>query len=65
MSGTEVVMARKEITVKLYYGGQEVERLTEEQCDRMMQRLSEAMSNYYTAHPEEFEILKKNSNANT
>ena len=54
-------MARKEITVKLFYGGQEVERLTEEQQERMMQRLSEAMRRYYTEHPEEFAILSQNS----
>ena len=54
-------MARKEITVKLFYGGKQVERLTEEQQDRMMQKLSVAMTAYYAAHPEEFAILKQNS----
>ncbi len=34
-----------------------MEKLTEEQKDRMAQRLSERMSLYYTAHPEEFRIL--------
>lgn len=54
-------MARKEITVKLFYGGEPVERLTEEQLDRMMEKLSKAMTAYYAAHPEEFAILKQNS----
>ena len=55
-------MAQKKISVSFYVGGQKVERLTEEQCDRMMQRLSEAMSRYYTEHPDEYAALVQNSN---
>ena len=53
-------MARKpqKLIVELYVGDQRIEKLTEEQKERMAQRLSENMSLYYTAHPEEFAKLK-------
>ena len=47
------------LTVTLHIGGQQVDKLTAEQSERMAQRLSETMSLYYTAHPEEFSKLKK------
>lgn len=56
-------MARKAITVQLYIGDQPVDRLPEEYLDRMMERLSESMSRYYTDHPDEFQRLKENKNA--
>lgn len=49
----------KPLTVTLHIGGKQVDTLTPEQRDRMAQRLSEAMSLYYTAHPEEYKKLKK------
>lgn len=49
----------KPLTVTLHIGGKQVERLTPEQSERMAQRLSEAMSTYYTAHPDEFIRIKK------
>lgn len=49
----------KPLTVTLHIGGKQVETLTEEQRDRIAQRLSEAMSIYYTAHPEEYKKIKK------
>lgn len=48
----------KPLTVTFYVGGKQVDKLTEEQCERMAERLSEAMSLYYTAHPEEYAKLK-------
>lgn len=51
-------MKRRELTFTLHIGGRQVETLTEEQREKMAQRLSEAMSLYYTAHPEEFKKLK-------
>jgi hypothetical protein len=48
----------KPITVTLYVGGKQVDTLTEEQRERVAQRMSEAMSLYYTAHPEEYKRLK-------
>ena len=51
-------MKNKPLTVTIYVGGKQVDKLTSEQCERMAQRLSEAMSIYYTAHPEEYKKLK-------
>ena len=47
----------KPLTFTIHIGGKQVDKLTEEQCKKMMQRLSEAMSSYYAAHPEEFKRL--------
>ena len=47
------------LTVTLHIGGKQVDKLTAEQSERMARRLSEAMSLYYTAHPEEFSQVKK------
>ena len=51
-------MRDTKLTVTLHIGGKQVERLTPEQSERMAQRLSEAMSTYYTAHPTEFVKIK-------
>lgn len=48
---------KKEITYSFYVGDKKVDTLTQEQCDRMCQKLSEVMSLYYSQHPEEFEAL--------
>jgi hypothetical protein len=57
-------MARKEqtLTCTFFVGGKQVDRLTEEQCERMAQKVGEVLSIYYTAHPEEYSQLKTNSN---
>ena len=52
-------MRDTKLTVELYIGGKKIEKLTREQSERMAERLSEAMSDYYTAHPDEFAKLKK------
>jgi ABC-type transporter MlaC component len=49
----------KPLTVTLHIGGKQVETLTEEQRDRMAQKLSEVMSRYYTAHLDEYQKMKK------
>lgn len=49
----------KALTVTFHIGGNQVDKLTAEQSERMAQRLSETMSLYYTAHPEELAKLKK------
>ena len=51
-------MKEKKLTVTLHIGGKQVDTLTPEQRDRMAQRLSEAMSLYYTAHLEEYKKIK-------
>ena len=52
-------MKEKKLTVTLHIGGKQVDTLTPEQRDRMAQRLSEAMSLYYTAHLEEYKRIKQ------
>jgi hypothetical protein len=49
----------KPLTVTLHIGGKQVDKLTDEQKERMAQRLSETMSLYYTSHKGEFEKIKK------
>lgn len=53
-------MKEKKLTVTLHVGGQQVDKLTPEQTERMAERLSESMSLYYTAHPEEYREMKSN-----
>ena len=48
----------KELTVTLFIGNRQIETLTEDQKEKMAKRLSEQMSLYYTAHPEEYQKLK-------
>lgn len=52
-------MKETKLTVTFHIGGKQVDKLTEEQKERMAHRLSEAMSTYYTAHPEEYAKIKK------
>lgn len=49
---------RKPLTVVLYYKGEQVETLPQEARDRISERLTEVMSAYYTAHPEEYSAVK-------
>ena len=51
-------MRDTKLTVTLHIGGKQVERLTDEQCERMADRLSETMSRYYTAHSDEYRKIK-------
>lgn len=52
-------MARgKPLTVVLYYKGEQVETLPQEARDNISKRLSEVMSTYFTAHPEEYKAVK-------
>lgn len=49
----------KPLTVTFHIGGKQVDKLTTEQCERMMQRLSETMSLYYTKNLDEFQKIKE------
>lgn len=49
---------KKPLTATIHIGGKQVDKLTEEQLERMAQRLTEAMSIYYTAHLDEFKKIK-------
>ena len=51
-------MRNKPLTVTLHIGGKQVEKLTEEQLEKMAQRLGDAMSTYYTANPKEYQKIK-------
>ena len=50
-------MKQNQLTVTLHIGGKQIERLTEEQKEKMADRLSETMSRYYTANPGEFKKI--------
>lgn len=54
-------MARKQqkLTYEIYLDGVRVEKIPPEALDRMMERMGERMSLYYTQHPEEYEMLLK------
>jgi hypothetical protein len=52
-------MKNAPLTVTLHIGGKQVDKLTEQQCERMADRLSETMSRYYSAHPLEYQGLSK------
>jgi hypothetical protein len=52
-------MKNTKLTFTLHVGGKQVDQLTEEQLEKMDQRLSDAMSLYYTANPTEYANLKK------
>ena len=56
-------MARKEqkLTCTFYVGGKQVDKLTPEHLDKMAQRLGEALSIYYSQHPDEYKQLKTNN----
>lgn len=48
---------KKELTVTFFIGGKQVDELTDEQLDRMAERLSKTMSHYYSSHLEEFKKI--------
>lgn len=49
---------QQKLTWTIYVGGVQVEKLTPEQTKRMAERLSDTMSLYYSAHPEEYKRFK-------
>lgn len=52
----------KPLTCTFFVGGKPVEKLTPEQMAKMAQLIGEVMSNYYTAHPEEYLKFKGENN---
>lgn len=48
----------KPLTVTLHIGGKQIDKLTDAQCEKMAQRLSETMSRFYSNHPEEYARIK-------
>ena len=51
-------MMNKPLTVTLHIGGKQVERLTDEQCEKISQRLTETVSRYYSSHIDEYLKIK-------
>lgn len=51
-------MATKDLTVTFYIGGERVDKLTDDQVKRIGQKFGEAMSTYYSLHPEEYKKIK-------
>lgn len=47
-------MKASKLSVTLHIGGTQIDKLTPEQCKRVVENLSKAMSDYYTTHPDEF-----------
>lgn len=41
----------------LFYGGKQVDRLPQEALDRISERMSRVMSEYYSQHPDEYARL--------
>ena len=48
----------KKLTCTFFVGGMPVEELTPDQSEKIAKRVGEAMSIYYTAHPEEYKKIK-------
>jgi hypothetical protein len=48
----------KKLTCTFFVGGMPVKELTPEQSEKLAKRVGEAMSIYYTAHPEEYKKIK-------
>lgn len=46
-----------ELTVTLFIGGKQVDKLTAEQSSRMAEKLSQVMSRYYSLNLSEFEKI--------
>ena len=48
----------KKLTCTFFVGGMPVKELPPEHLDKMAKRIGDAMSVYYTAHPEEYKKIK-------
>ena len=51
-------MKKQPIKILLYRGGEQIQSLPQEQRDDISKRLSEQMSTFYTAHPQEYQKIK-------
>ena len=48
---------KKEITVTLFVGGQQVDKLTAQHIEKIQDKLEKTMSVYYSLNPEEYTRL--------
>ena len=51
-------MKKQEYKIILYLNDKQVDTLTNDVREKISQKLSKAMSAYYTAHPEEYQKLR-------
>ena len=51
-------MKDTKLTFTLHIGDKQIDKPTDEQLERMSERLSETMRLYYLAHPEEYAKIK-------
>lgn len=49
---------KKGLTVTFHIGDKQIDKLTDEQKERMAHRLSKTMNLYYSSHPMEYEQMK-------
>lgn len=52
-------MKSKGLTVTLFIGDKQVDKLTDEQKERMAERLSKTMSRYYSSNPSEYNQIQR------
>ena len=57
-STPDLAKDKKGLTVTLFIGGKQIDKLTPEQSERMAKRLSKTMSRYYSSNPSEYEQMK-------
>ena len=51
-------MAKSQLTCTFYIGGKQVDKRPPEYKENMAKRLGEAMSVYFTQHPDEYKKIK-------
>lgn len=52
-------MKKKKLTISFHIGDEEVTTLSEEQRESMGEKLSQVMSDYYSANLDEFQKIKE------
>lgn len=52
-----MAIGKQKLTYSFFVGGKPVDKITPEQREKMARRIGEAMSIYYTAHPDEYQKI--------
>lgn len=52
---------KKPLTFTIHLNGVQVDRIPDDIAQRMADRIGDAMSRYYTAHPDEYQRIKGGS----
>ena len=58
-STPDLAKEKKRLTVSLFIGDKQIETLTNEQRERMAERLSKTMSIYYSSHSSEYNQIQR------